>query len=55
MSNVHTLKDIENRRVIEGSLSKHIPLGHQLDSICKSEFEKALYGSIKTASNIAKS
>ena len=53
MPNVHTLKDIENRGVVEGSLSKHIPPGHRLGSIRESELEKALRGSIKTASDIA--
>ncbi|CAG8443155.1 10300_t:CDS:2 [Ambispora gerdemannii] len=40
MSNVHTLRDIENR-------------GHRLGSIRESELGKALRGSIKTASDIA--
>jgi len=53
MSNVHTLRNIENRGTVEGSLGKHIPPGHRLGSIHKSELEKALRGSIKTASNIA--
>ncbi|RGB24990.1 hypothetical protein C1646_772349 [Rhizophagus diaphanus] len=53
MPNVHTLRDIMNRRTIEGLLSKHIPPGHRLGSIHKSELEKALRGSIKTASDIA--
>src|SRR6266498_4302883 len=53
MPNVHTLRDIENRGVVEGSLSKHIPPGHRLSSIRESELEKALRGSIKTASDIA--
>ena len=53
MPNVHTLRDIENRGVVESPLSKHILLGHQLGSIHESELEKALRGSIKTASDIA--
>ena len=53
MPNVHTLRDIENRGVVESSLSKHIPSGHQLSSICELELEKALRDSIKTASDIA--
>ena len=53
MPNIHTLRDIENREVVEGSLNKHIPSGHWLGSICESELEKALRDSIKTASNIA--
>ena len=53
MPNVHTLRNIENRGVVEGSLSKHIPPGHRLGSIRESELEKALRGSIKTASDIA--
>ena len=53
MPNVHTLRNTENRGVVEGSLSKHIPSGHQLGSIRESELEKALRSSIKTASDIA--
>ncbi|GET62721.1 hypothetical protein GLOIN_2v1790954 [Rhizophagus irregularis DAOM 181602=DAOM 197198] len=78
MPNVHTLRDIENREVVEGPLSKHtpsgsrnaknwqkkwrekqhcpvttLPSGNRLDSIRKSELEKALRGNIKTASDIA--
>src|SRR6266540_6078434 len=53
MPNIHTLRDIENRRVVKGSLSKHIPSGHWLGSIHKSKLEKVLRGSIKTAFNIA--
>ena len=53
MPNVHTLRNTENRGVVEGSLSKHIPPGHRLGSIRESELEKALRGSIKTASDIA--
>jgi len=52
MPNIHTLRDIENKGVVEGSLSKHTPSGHQLGSIHESELEKALRGSIKTASDI---
>ena len=53
MPNVHTLRNTENRGVVEGSLSKNIPPGHWLDSIRESKLEKALRGSIKTASDIA--
>jgi len=53
MPNIHTLRDIENRGVVESPLSKHIPPGHRLGSIRESELEKALRGSIKTASDIA--
>src|SRR6266496_2989835 len=53
MPNVYTLRNTENRGVVEGSLSKHIPPGHRLGSIRESELEKALRGSIKTASDIA--
>ena len=53
MPNVHTLRDIKNKGVVENSLSKHILPGHQLGSIRESELEKALRGSIKTASDIA--
>ncbi|RGB29432.1 hypothetical protein C1646_795474 [Rhizophagus diaphanus] len=53
MSDVHTLKDIKDRGADGGSLSKQIPSGRQLGSICESELEKALCGSIKTASDIA--
>jgi len=53
MSNVHTLKDIEDRGAVEGLLGKQIPPGHQLGSIRELELEKALRGSIKTASDIA--
>jgi len=52
MSNIHTLKDIEDKEVVRDLLGKEIPSGHQLDNIHKSELEKALHGSIKTASNI---
>ncbi|CAI2194727.1 20522_t:CDS:1, partial [Funneliformis geosporum] len=52
MLNVHTLRDIENREVVEDSLSKDIPSGHRLGNICESELKKALRGSIKTASDI---
>src|SRR5436190_1331196 len=53
MPNVHTLRDIKNRGVVESPLSKHIPPGHRLGSIRESELEKALRDSIKTASDIA--
>ena len=53
MSNVHTLKDIEDRGAVEGLLGKQILPGHQLSSIRELELEKALRGSIKTASDIA--
>jgi len=53
MSNVHTLKNIENKGAVEGLLGKQIPPGRQLGSIRESELEKALRGSIKTASDIA--
>src|SRR5881394_3651645 len=53
MPNVHTLRNTENRGAVEGSLSKHILPGHRLGSIRKSELEKALRDSIKTASDIA--
>ena len=53
MPNINTLRDFENKGVVEGSLSKHAPSGHQLGSIRESELEKALRGSIKTASDIA--
>src|SRR5215213_9152393 len=53
MPNVHTLRNTENRGAVEGSLSKHIPPGHRLGSICELELEKALRDSIKTASDIA--
>ncbi|PKK57694.1 hypothetical protein RhiirC2_825183 [Rhizophagus irregularis] len=53
MPNIHTLSDIENRGTVEGSLGKHILPDHQLNSIRESELEKALRGSIKTASDIA--
>src|SRR3954471_13769248 len=53
MPNIHTLRDIENRGVVESSLSKYIPSGHQRSSIRKSELEEALRDSIKTASDIA--
>ena len=53
MPNVHTLRDIENRGMVESPLSKHILLDHQLGSICELELEKALRDSIKTASDIA--
>ena len=52
MSNVHTLKDIEEGAV-GGLLGKQIPPGRRLGSIRESELEKALHGSIKTASDIA--
>ncbi|CAB4487779.1 unnamed protein product [Rhizophagus irregularis] len=44
MPNVHTLRDIENREVVEGPLSKHTPSGNRLGSIRESELEKALRG-----------
>ncbi|GES81990.1 hypothetical protein GLOIN_2v1790954 [Rhizophagus clarus] len=50
---MHTLKDIEDKGAVGGLLGKQIPPGRRLDSNCKSELEKALRGSIKTASNIA--
>ncbi|UZO04196.1 uncharacterized protein OCT59_024587 [Rhizophagus irregularis] len=50
---VHTLRDIENRGVVEGPLSKHTSSGNRLGSIRESELEKALRGNIKTASDIA--
>ncbi|PKC55068.1 hypothetical protein RhiirA1_476218 [Rhizophagus irregularis] len=53
MPNVHTLRDIENRGVVEGPLSKHTSSGNRLGSIRESELEKALRGNIKTASDIA--
>ncbi|CAB4373222.1 unnamed protein product [Rhizophagus irregularis] len=53
MSNVHTLNDIEGRGAVGSLLGKQIPPGHLLGSIRKSELEKALRGSIKTASDIA--
>ncbi|GES88890.1 hypothetical protein GLOIN_2v1790954 [Rhizophagus clarus] len=53
MFNVHTLKNIEDRGAVGGLLGKQIPPGQQLGSIRELEFEKALCGSIKTASDIA--
>ncbi|CAB4381309.1 unnamed protein product [Rhizophagus irregularis] len=53
MSNVHTLKNIEDRGVVGGLLGKQIPPGRRLGSIRESELEKALRGSIKSASDIA--
>ena len=53
MSNVHILNDIEGRGAVGSLLGKQIPPDHQLGSIRKSELEKALRDSIKTASNIA--
>src|SRR5829696_4374926 len=53
MSNVHTLKDIEDRGAVGSLLGKQIPSGRQLGSIRESELEKALRGSIKSASDIA--
>ncbi|GES83476.1 hypothetical protein GLOIN_2v1790954 [Rhizophagus clarus] len=53
MSNVHTLKDIEDRGTVGGLLGKQIPPGRRLGSIRELELEKALRGSIKTASDIA--
>ena len=53
MSNVHTLKDIEDKGAVGGLLGKQIPPGRRLGSIRESELEKALRGSIKTASDIA--
>lgn len=53
MSNVHTLKDIEDREAVGRSLGKQIPPGRRLGSIRESELEKALRGSIKTTSDIA--
>ncbi|RIA99148.1 hypothetical protein C1645_811894 [Glomus cerebriforme] len=53
MSNVHTLRDIEDRGAVGSLLGKQIPPGCRLGSIRESELEKALRGSIKTASDIA--
>ncbi|CAB4386510.1 unnamed protein product [Rhizophagus irregularis] len=53
MPNIYTLKDIENRGVVEGPLSKHTFSDNRLGSICESELEKALRGNIKTTSDIA--
>ncbi|GES82542.1 hypothetical protein GLOIN_2v1790954 [Rhizophagus clarus] len=53
MSNVHTLKDIEDKGAVGGLLGKQIPPGRRLGSNRESELEKALRGSIKTASDIA--
>ena len=53
MSNVHTLKDIEDREAVGESLGKQIPPGRRLGSIRELELEKALRGSIKTTSDIA--
>ena len=53
MSNVHTLNDIEGRGAVGSLLGKQIPPGRRLGSIRESELEKALRGSIKTASDIA--
>ena len=53
MSNVYTLNDIEGRGVVRSLLGKQIPSGRRLGSIRESELEKALRGSIKTASDIA--
>ncbi|CAG8524703.1 11236_t:CDS:2, partial [Acaulospora morrowiae] len=53
MSNVHTLKDIENREAVGRSLGKQIPPGRRLGSIHELELEKALCGSIKTTFDIA--
>ncbi|GES74926.1 hypothetical protein GLOIN_2v1790954 [Rhizophagus clarus] len=53
MSNVHTLKDIKDKGAVGGLLGKQISPGHQLGSNRESELEKALRGSIKTASDIA--
>ncbi|GES92577.1 hypothetical protein GLOIN_2v1790954 [Rhizophagus clarus] len=53
MSNVHTLKDIEDKGAVGGLLGKQIPPGRWLGSNRESELEKALRGSIKTASDIA--
>jgi hypothetical protein len=53
ISNVHTLKDIEDRGAVGGLLGKQIPPGRQLGSIRESELEKTLRGSIKTTSDIA--
>src|SRR3954466_10317388 len=51
--NIHTLKDIKDRGVDGDLLGKQIPLGHRLGSIREIELEKALRGSIETASDIA--
>ncbi|PKC03341.1 hypothetical protein RhiirA5_423896 [Rhizophagus irregularis] len=53
MSNVHTLRNINDKGAVGSLLGKHIPPGHQLGSIRESELEKALRGSIKSASDIA--
>src|SRR3954468_5321605 len=53
MSNVHTLKNIEDREAVGRLLGKQIPPGHRLGSIRELELEKALRDSIKTASDIA--
>ncbi|GBC00774.1 hypothetical protein RclHR1_39700001 [Rhizophagus clarus] len=53
MSNVHTLKDIDDKGAVGSLLDKQIPSGQRLGSIRKLELEKALRGSIKTASDIA--
>ncbi|GES85406.1 hypothetical protein GLOIN_2v1790954 [Rhizophagus clarus] len=50
---MHTLKDIEDKGVVGGLLGKQIPSGRRLGSNRESELEKALRGSIKTASDIA--
>ncbi|CAB4378494.1 unnamed protein product [Rhizophagus irregularis] len=53
MSNVHTLRNINDKGAVGSLLGKHIPPGHRLGSIRESELEKALHGSIKSASDIA--
>jgi hypothetical protein len=53
MSNVHTLKDIEDRGAVGSSLGKQIPPDRRLGSIRELELKKALRGSIKTACDIA--
>src|SRR3954454_19083764 len=53
MSNVHTLKNIEDREAVGRLLGKQIPPGHRLGSIRELKLEKALRGNIKTASDIA--
>ena len=52
MSNVHTLRDIENRGAV-GSTKVNITPGHQLGSICELELEKALRSSIQSTCDIA--
>lgn len=52
MANVHTLRDIEDREAVGFSKVNTLP-GHRLGSIRELELEKALRGSIKTASDLA--